>query len=249
MIPSHLSLVPFSPRQRAAMQAVAVVEKRHTTRQHPGEFPYARAFFRALDGSRNITLSSFRIFAPVLSAAEFRGSRGQWLEALDMLIESRGACCCLPLPVNAGAELFPSVAFRAGERHASQYMLRSRQYERIARRESLQGRRRREALRGQAAIELAFQTPESLSAWRVHHEEQGVSESDLEDMLWQWVARMPSLQHLERWQSDGQALWAQIGDIHFAASQCGSVACGPDAWLTPNKLEHFGTNTAEKNYD
>jgi len=237
MIPSHLSVIPFSPLQRAAMQAIAVVEKHRNTRRHHGEFPYARAFFRAMDGSRNITLKSFRRFAPVLSAAEFRGSRGQWLEALDTLIESRGACCCLPLPMNAGAELFPSVAFRAGERHASQYMLRSRQYERIARRESVQGRRRREALRGQAAIELAFQTPESLGAWRAHHEEQGVCESDLEDMLWQWVARHPSLQKLERWQSEGQPLWAQIGDITYAASQRGALACGLDIWLTPNKLE------------
>jgi len=236
MIPSHLSVVPYGLMARAAMQAISVVEKHHSGRGHHGDYPYARAFFRALDGNRNITLASFRSFAPELSAAEYRGSRSQWLNAVNLLIESRGACCCLPLPTNAAAALFPVEVFRIGERHASQEALRSRQFERLALREASRGQRRREALRGQAAIELAFQTAESLSAWRAHHEEQGVCESDLEEMLWQWVARIPSLQHLERWQSEEQPLWAQIGDIHHASRSRTSTACQLDTWLTPNKL-------------
>ncbi len=81
MIPANLSLVPFSPERRAAMEAIAEVERRRSR-----GYPYASAFFRRLTGSTRITIREIHHFAPVLTARELRGSRDSWLSAIDALI-------------------------------------------------------------------------------------------------------------------------------------------------------------------
>lgn len=85
-------------------------------RRHQGntlaEYPYAGAFFRCLNGSRRISLSDLRFFMPSLTAEELRGNRSQWLYAVDVLIETQGEVCLLPLPGDAAERLFPSVRFR-----------------------------------------------------------------------------------------------------------------------------------------
>ncbi len=40
-----------------------------------GEYPYAGAFFRCLNGSRRISLSDLRFFMPSLTAEELHGNR------------------------------------------------------------------------------------------------------------------------------------------------------------------------------
>lgn len=90
MIPSHLSLIPFCPERRAALEAIAEVERRRLRGAVSTVFPYASAFFRRLTGRKRVTLKEIRLFAPVLSAQELRGSRDNWLRAIDALIESRG---------------------------------------------------------------------------------------------------------------------------------------------------------------
>ncbi len=99
MIPSHLSLVPFSPEQRAAMEAVAEVERRWSSGAASTAYPYAGAYFRRLTGSSRITIREIRHFAPVLTARELRGCRESWLSAIDALIEvaGRAAGCRFPL--------------------------------------------------------------------------------------------------------------------------------------------------------
>ncbi|MBO1916357.1 hypothetical protein J4727_13585 [Providencia rettgeri] len=47
-----------------------------------GEYPYAGAFFRCLNGSRRISLSDLRFSCP-LTAEELHGNRLQWLYAID----------------------------------------------------------------------------------------------------------------------------------------------------------------------
>lgn len=74
MIPSHLSLVPFSPERRAAMEAIAEVERRRSRGAVSAAYPYASAFFRRLTGSTRITVREINYFAPVLTARELRGS-------------------------------------------------------------------------------------------------------------------------------------------------------------------------------
>ncbi|WP_353622721.1 plasmid SOS inhibition protein A, partial [Citrobacter sp. Cf115] len=83
MIPSHLSLVPFSPERRAAMEAIAEVERRRSRGAVSAVYPYASAFFRRLTGSTRITIREIHHFAPVLTARELRGSRDSWLSAID----------------------------------------------------------------------------------------------------------------------------------------------------------------------
>lgn len=110
------ALIPLSAEQQAAMQAVAVTEQRRRQGRTLSAWPYATAFFRCLNGSRRISLTDLRFFAPALTKEEFHGNRLLWLAAVDKLIESFGEVCVLPLPSDAGHRLFPSVPFREGER-------------------------------------------------------------------------------------------------------------------------------------
>lgn len=56
MIPANLSLVPLSHERRAAMEAIAEVEKKYERGVHIAEFAYAHAFFRILNGSKRVTV-------------------------------------------------------------------------------------------------------------------------------------------------------------------------------------------------
>ncbi len=161
MIPANLSLVPFSPERRAAMEAIAEVERRRSRGAVSTMYPYASAFFRRLTGSTRITIREIHHFAPVLTARELRGSRDSWLSAIDALIESRGTRCWLPLPVGAGQRLFPEVAFQQTERVRCQDALRDEKYTRQRHKERCQREQAYQALAGQAEIELAFHTPET----------------------------------------------------------------------------------------
>lgn len=93
------ALVPLSTEQQAAWRAVAETEKRRHQGNTLAEYPYAGAFFRCLNGSRRISLSDLRFFMPSLTAEELHGNRLQWLYAIDVLIETQGEVCLLPLPV------------------------------------------------------------------------------------------------------------------------------------------------------
>ncbi|EFI6503780.1 plasmid SOS inhibition protein A, partial [Escherichia coli] len=106
------ALVPLNAEQQAAWRAVAETEKRRHQGNTLAEYPYAGAFFRCLNGSRRISLSDLRFFMPSLTAEELRGNRSQWLYAVDVLIETQGEVCLLPLPGDAAEQLFPSVRFR-----------------------------------------------------------------------------------------------------------------------------------------
>ena len=128
-------------------------------------YPYASAFFRRFTGSTRITIREIHYFAPVLTAQELRGSRGSWLSAIDVLIESRGTCCRLPLPAGAGQRLFPEVAFQQTERVRCQDALRDEKYTRQRHKEQCQRERAYQALAGQAETEPAFHTPETVSSW------------------------------------------------------------------------------------
>uniref|UniRef100_UPI0021B3D74D plasmid SOS inhibition protein A n=1 Tax=Escherichia coli TaxID=562 RepID=UPI0021B3D74D len=108
--------LPLSAEQQATWRAVAETEKRRHQGNLLAEYPYAGAFFRCLNGSRRMSLSDLRFFMPSLTAEELRGNRSQWLYAVDVLIETQGEVCLLPLPGDAAERLFPSVRFRVRER-------------------------------------------------------------------------------------------------------------------------------------
>ncbi|EGE5189374.1 plasmid SOS inhibition protein A, partial [Salmonella enterica subsp. enterica] len=111
MIPANLSLVPLSHERRAVMQAIAEVEAKYERGIGVAEFPYARTFFRILNGSKRVTVKDIGWFSPGLTAQSLRGNKQDWLAAIDRLIESRGACCWLPLSLSDGWRLFPETKF------------------------------------------------------------------------------------------------------------------------------------------
>lgn len=132
------ALVPLSAEQQAAWRAVAETEKRRHQGNTLAEYPYAGAFFRCLNGSRRISLSDLRFFMPSLTAEELRGNRSQWLYAVDVLIETQGEVCLLPLPGDAAERLFPSVRFRVRERSRHKSALVMQKYSRQQAREAEQ---------------------------------------------------------------------------------------------------------------
>lgn len=75
---------------------------------------------------------------PSLTAEELRGNRSQWLYAVDVLIETQGEVCLLPLPGDAAERLFPSVRFRVRERSRHKSALVMQKYSRQQAREAEQ---------------------------------------------------------------------------------------------------------------
>lgn len=186
------ALVPLSAEQQAAWRAVAETEKRCHQGNTLAEYPYAGAFFRCLNGSRRIALSDLRFFMPSLTAEELRGNRLQWLYAVDVLIETQGEVCLLPLPGDAADRLFPSVRFRVRERSRHKSALVMQKYSRQQAREAEQKARAYQVLVAQAEIELAFHSPETVGSWHARWSDR-VAEHDLETLFWLWGERFPSL--------------------------------------------------------
>ncbi|CAD5542009.1 plasmid SOS inhibition protein A [Escherichia coli] len=206
------ALVPLSTEQQAAWRAVAETEKRRHQGNTLAEYPYAGAFFRCLNGSRRISLSDLRFFMPSLTAEELHGNRLQWLYAIDVLIETQGEVCLLPLPGDAAERLFPSVRFRVRERS-----------------------RHKSELVAQAEIELAFHSPETVGSWHARWSDR-VAEHDLETLFWQWGERFPSLAGMERWQWQDMPFWQVIAEASLAAREAGHAVREMERWMVPNKL-------------
>ena len=236
MIPANLSLVPFSPERRAAMEAIAEVERRRSRGAVSTMYPYASAFFRRLTGSTRITIREIHHFAPVLTARELRGSRDSWLSAIDALIESRGTRCWLPLPVGAGQRLFPEVAFQQTERVRCQDALRDEKYTRQRHKEQCQRELAYQALAGQAEIELAFHTPETVSSWSARWSGTELRQYDLEEMFWRWSERFPSLSALERDEFAREPLWSMVFEAGLLTEEASVPVRQLEHWMVPNKL-------------
>jgi hypothetical protein len=229
------ALVPLSTEQQAAWRAVAETEKRRHQGNTLAEYPYAGAFFRCLNGSRRISLSDLRFFMPSLTAEELRGNRSQWLYAVDVLIETQGEVCLLPLPGDAAEQLFPSVRFRVRERSRHKSALVMQKYSRQQAREAEQKTRAYQALVAQAEIELAFHSPETVGSWHARWSDR-VAEHDLETLFWQWGERFSSLAGMERWQWQDMPFWQVITEAGMAAREAGHAVREMERWMVPNKL-------------
>lgn len=233
MIPSHLSLIPFSPERRAAMEAIAEVERRRSRAAVSTMYPYASAFFRRLTGSTRISLRDINFFAPVLTARELRGRRDSWLCAIDALIESRGTCCWLPLSADAGQRLFPEVAFRQTERVRCQDALQDEKYTRQRRREAGQRETAHQVRVAQAEIDLAFHTPETVGSWSARWS-GSLTDYELDSMLMRWSRRFPSLADIDTWPDD--PLWRRVYDVTLAGTSAPAAVRALERWMVPNKL-------------
>ncbi|MFH8136396.1 plasmid SOS inhibition protein A [Pantoea osteomyelitidis] len=236
MIPNNLSLVPLSHERRAVMQAIAEVEKKHERGVHIADFAYAHAFFRILNGSKRVTVKDIGWFSPGLNAQTLRGKKQDWLAAIDRLIESRGACCWLPLSLYDCWRLFPETKFQTSERCRRQSELSAEKYTRQRRREACQRETAYQALAGQAEIELAFHTPETVSSWSARWSGTALRRYDIEEMFWRWSARFPSLGSLERWTMANQPFWAVLVESDALAKESAESVRQLERWMVPNKL-------------
>lgn len=238
MIPSYLSLVPENHARRAAMLAVADVENKRTRDCRLPEYPYAHAFFRYLRGSKRVAIHELRLFSPSLSEQELRGNKASWMSAVDALIESRGVNCYLPLPIEAGQEMFPEVVFQRTERQRRQDELDSAKYTRQRSREEGLRERDYQALAGQAEIDLAFHTPETVSSWASRWSSSGLQQFDLESMFFRWSERFPSLKDLDRLDYSGAPFWMVTLDAQKMAKGSPASLQLMERWMIPNKLTH-----------
>ncbi|EON1055959.1 plasmid SOS inhibition protein A [Escherichia coli] len=231
------ALVPLSTEQQAAWRAVAETEKRRHQGNTLAEYPYAGAFFRCLNGSRRISLSDLRFFMPSLTAEELHGNRLQWLYAIDVLIETQGEVCLLPLPGDAAERLFPSVRFcvRERSRHKSALVMQkySRQREREAERRELEY----QTCFAQAQIDLAFHTPATVGSW-LSRWSGVVEEHDLETIFWGWCGRFPSLSSFDRFFWQEEPLWRLIFEAGEAGRGAPVQVRALEQWMIPNKLEN-----------
>lgn len=236
MIPNHLSLVPMSAECRAAMQAVAEVEKRLSRGAGTGQYAYARTFFRILNGSKRVSLRDLRFFSPSMSEQDLRGKRDAWLEAIDSLIESRGVECWLPLSASDGWRLFPQSGFQISERNRRKAELGGQKYSRQRHREACQRETAYQALAGQAEIELAFHSPDTVSSWYSRWSGSELRAIDLQEMFLRWSARWPSLETLERWALQNQTYWAVMYEVGMLTKEAAAPVKVLEKWMVPNKL-------------
>ncbi len=165
----------------------------------------------------------------------YSGNRLQWLYAIDVLIETQGEVCLLPLPGDAAERLFPSVRFRVRERSRHKSALVMQKYSRQQAREAEQKARAYQALVAQAEIELAFHSPETVGSWHARWSDR-VAEHDLETLFWQWGERFPSLAGMERWQWQDMPFWQVIAEASLAAREAGHAVREMERWMVPNKL-------------
>lgn len=235
-IPRHLSLVTQLPEREAALRAIMHVED---TAQKVSRFgsqphPYARAFFRLLCGSSKISGAALNRIRGVYWLREQKIPLAQYEEAFDILIRSRGRHCYSPLDTSMVTSLFPEQAFSVGERQASRYLREDELYSRQeARRERERGEKY-DNLTGQAEIDLAFHTPETIRTWYAHWSQQDIRDYDLEKMLWAWTERCPSLAHLVR--DYYQSAREVVLDVHDVAAASTPDERELERWMVPNKI-------------
>lgn len=236
MIPVNRSLVPLSLARRAALEAIAKVEKKRDRNLYCADYPYARAFFRALKGSKRVTLKEIRFFQPCLPDADFRGNKQNWLRAIDMLISSGGEFCPLPLSSSAVRELFPEWRFHETERQRRKLELRCEKYSRQTERRQQVRQRAAEVAKGRAEIDLAFHTPETVSSWVSRWSDSLVSHYELEAMFYRWSERFPSVKHLDKGDMAGLPLWQLGVEAAFLSKEASVMVRELERWMVPNKL-------------
>lgn len=122
------------------------------------------------------------------------------------------------------------------ERCRRQNELSAEKYTRQRRREACQRETAYQALAGQAEIELAFHTPETVSSWSARWSGTELRQYDLEDMFWHWSERFPSLEPMERWLMANQPFWSVMVETDALAKESPESVRQLERWMVPNKL-------------
>lgn len=238
MIPDSHALVSLSPEQQAAMKAIAYVDEKRE--KNPlwkcYTFPYAQAFLRFLCGKGKVTGGSLNQIRGVLWSREEKIPLASYERALDIFISSRGVYCPTPLPSDLARYVFPEIRFSRRDRQEKRHKRACQVHSRREERRRQEAENRYAALVGQAEIDLAFQTPESLRAWYLRWSQHELRAWDIERMLWSWLERCPSLSAFERWQYSGYPVWVLEADIREAAASLTPGQKALECWVVPNKL-------------
>ncbi|HGV5114851.1 TPA: plasmid SOS inhibition protein A, partial [Klebsiella pneumoniae] len=130
----------------------------------------------------------------------------------------------------------PEVAFQQTERVRCQDALRDEKYTRQRHKERCQRERAYQALAGQAEIELAFHTPETVSSWSARWSGTELRQYDLEEMFWRWSERFPSLSALERDEFAREPLWSMVFEAGLLTEEASVPVRQLELWMVPNKL-------------
>lgn len=236
IIPKHLSLVPLNNRQNAAVQAIIFVEERQEEGRRQARYPYARAMFRFLCGTRgDISSTDLRQAVSNYSRGERGGpSKEKYIEALDVLIKSRGLICALPLSGCTVGDYFPAVHYRDSERNNRHVDAGTHRASKLVDKARKLTRRRYQVKVSQADIELAFITPGELVSWYTRQERRGLADDDLIGMVQAWGMRFSRLRS-DAFHS-GQPLWSIVDDMEDELNSRSQHDVWLDSLVLPNKL-------------
>lgn len=160
-----------------------------------------------------------------------------YLNALNELIASQGERCPAPLSQDTGIRLFPLVAVRYRERQDKRISMRQEKKQNQADREREQKRRRYKHRMAQAALELAFHTPVTVSKWYARWQDKDIFESDMSALVIDWLARFPSCRHVEPLEWYGEPLWRVMIDIRILAGEQRADCIRINQLMLPNRLE------------
>jgi len=242
MIPRHLSLVPVNPFQHAALQAIIDVEDRQ---QRRGRYPYAQALFRQLRGGKAGCISASDVkraaanYCPTDRCGE---PKERYIAALNVLIESRGQVCTLPLSGCAVGQYFPDSEHRLRDRRYKQWDFKANRRDRNVDKARTQKRRRYQAAVAQAEIDLAFITPSQLPVWYARLKNSGIFDDDLNDMVQAWGRRFVGLKDAPL--RSGQPMWAILFEMRDELAERTEHERWFDGLQLPNKLT-FGAGLRE----
>lgn len=221
-IPPHLSLVPVSTARQAALAAIAEVEDRQKNGRSLATQPWSRAFFRHLAGSGRATQRSLMMAGVHRSAKDRISSISEYEHAFNILLQSNGLHCPLPLPDSVRHTLFPEFSFAVRKRVTR----RENQRWRAAYRQEAARQIRKAALLqaviDQAGVELTFCSPETLGAWYERWEDELQDEwpSGAVSAL---IRRFPSLRKLRERESSA--------DLFFIVTKVAAIVEQTPSWL------------------
>ncbi|MGX9907074.1 plasmid SOS inhibition protein A, partial [Enterobacter mori] len=130
--------------------------------------------------------------------------------------------------------LFPEQAFSLSERSTQRGMRKDDLYSRQESRRDREKEEKYQSRVGQAEIDLAFQTPETLRAWYESWSQQDIRDYDIQRMLWAWTERSPSLSHLVKAYYD--RAHDIVLDVHDVAASSTPAEKALECWMVPNKI-------------
>ncbi|WP_340621911.1 plasmid SOS inhibition protein A [Xenorhabdus siamensis] len=236
MIPNHLALVPVNHFHYAASQAIILVEDKKKRGKCLKRYPYASALITIITDQKGpITSVNMKRALPDYPVnPRERQNKEAYISALDILIESQGEICLLPLSSSTVDQYFPATKYKLQERRNriidTKNLIANRQREK----ERQKKRRRYQSKLAQANVELAYITPSELQVWYHRQNKQGIFEDDLIDMLLSWSARFTKIDL--RCLSEGTPLWVVMKEMKEMLSSRSFIERWLDEMVRPNKL-------------